>query len=55
MVALDIYSLIIRVTEDKLSSFGMTFKIVSEKNKKNKKIDQNKCDICTWNRVVDFQ
>ena len=23
--------------------------------KKKNKIDQNKCDICTWNRIVDFQ
>ena len=29
LVALDIYSLIIWVTEDKLSSLGVTFKIVS--------------------------
>ena len=29
LAALDIYSLTIGVTEDKLSSFGVTFKIVS--------------------------
>ena len=45
-------SLIMGVTEDKLSSFGWPLKL-SRKNKKNK-IDRNKCDICTWYRIVDF-
>lgn len=53
MEALDIYSLIVGVTEDKLSSFGWPLKL-SRKNKKNE-IDQNKCDICTWDNIVDFQ
>ena len=52
LLALDIYSLIIGVTEGKLGSFGMTFKILV-KNKHNEN-DQNKCDICTWDRIVDF-
>ena len=52
-MALDIYSLIVGVTEGKLGSFGVTFKIVSLKIKRMKN-DQNKCDICTWDRIVDF-
>ena len=38
LLALDIYSLIIGVTERKLGSFGVTFKIVSQKIKRMKMI-----------------
>ena len=41
LIALDIYSLIIGVTEGKLSSFGVTFKIVSQKIKRMKMIKIN--------------
>ena len=37
----------------KLGGFEVAVKTASQKNK-NKRFDPNKCDICSWDVMVDF-